>query len=436
MRNDLVAHIQKYPDVLMYRDFMIDMLTESELLTEEDLSTPEYSKPEIRYVGRLLLSGNKVATIDENDNIVPLFKHNMKERPYAEIDSPISVKPVNNTTKVSTTLGRYLLNHVLLVIPFGDTIPYINAPIRLRDIDAQIVNLMLNDVVTVAQVKVYLKNVHFLRVYSDLVVPSLSVQSISVDPKVIALRNKLLKENKDKLDDVETMIDIQDQLIKLDTELGSKDPDGGYLTKGKNFETHRKRMFGLVGLIPAFGDDKNFNFSTTNYDDGWKREDLPILMNDVRSGAFGRAKETEKGGAETKYLLRAFQEARISEDDCKSLKGVPILVTADIMNPANTINIIDRFYISKGKTIMITADSTSLIGKSIKLRDPMFCTAKDGYCYTCMGDKFRKMEIRSLSAIATSIGSTFLLISMKKMHSVVVETFVLNNSMLRDMSCP
>ena len=56
-------------------------------------------------------------------------------------------------------------------------------------------------------------------------------------------------------------------------------------------------------------------------------------------------------------------------------------------------NLIDRYHmVGNKKTLINKLNYKELIGKKIKLRSPLYCSAKDGVCHTCVGEYAVKME--------------------------------------------
>jgi hypothetical protein len=442
MKKELINLLFTYKEQLLNKDWIIDLFSKSVLLTLDDLP----SNPSIYevYEGKLLLVDDFVHYVSEiTDDLkvsdtIKLFKYNEDDTPFLSMQDTIDVpaKTLSNLSHdVSTTVGRYLLNYILLEHPFGDKIPFINDKFDLAQLETIISKKFLDDELTISQIDRFLKNEFFLSNYSEFTAPSLSIASITVDQKVIDLRDTLFEKYKDKLDDPEVMIEIEQKLIELDKEILSKDPDKGFLISGKNFTTHRKRMFLTMGILPAFGDDKPFNFAASNLNEGWSKEDLPVLFNDIRNGSYSRGKETAKGGTETKYLGRAFQETKIVEDDCKTTLGFDVVLTDGLLDENNTSNFMYRYCIYKGTTIEIT-DKTKdkLLNKRVIVRSPQFCQSSNGFCYKCMDTRFKKLNIVRLNTLAISIGSTFLQNSMKKMHGSKVDLLDVSVELINDTS--
>ena len=64
-----------------------------------------------------------------------------------------------------------------------------------------------------------------------------------------------------------------------------------------------------------------------------------------------------------------------------------------------------------------------LIGKYVVVRQPQFCQESDGlsYCKTCLG-KTLGDNPRIIPSAGATYGSTLMMVAMKKMHGVALET--------------
>jgi hypothetical protein len=211
------------------------------------------------------------------------------------------------------------------------------------------------------------------------------------------------------------MTTVEQELIALDKAYLKDDPSMGYYTAlgGKAFNVQRKKMFLTGGMVEQFGNKGHFDFVPQSLEDGWTEESLPIIANEIRAGSFSRAKETAKGGEEGKFLMRMFQNIRITEDDCGTRHTIPLL-----LKPATAYLYRYRTILLPGGRKVILDDTTlpQYIGKQVNLRSPMACASKSGYCYTCMGELFRSLNQRVLSMRANAISAWMVTSSLKLMH--------------------
>ena len=124
-------------------------------------------------------------------------------------------------------------------------------------------------------------------------------------------------------------------------------------------------------MVESFENTKgNYDFIPKSLAEGWDLDSFVVLANEIRRGSYDRGIETAKGGVVTKYMLRLFQNSKITAEDCGT-------------NHAITINIDESNYKEFiGRYIFINEKSTSMmvlkeenkdqfIGKSVRMRSPM-----------------------------------------------------------------
>ncbi len=407
--------ILKYPDLLMRRDFIVDAFSESVLQTEAEVKE--------RYTGKIIIEG-KVIKVIIDDEVQPL---SAGKAPFLAFEDKIKVPEgvvVNAKGSITTTIGRLLINHYLLSIPFGDVIPYINESWNNKAVEKLIIDALLLDKITTDSVYLYINSLNQLVTYSDFCVPAITSKAITVDPKVVALRKKLLTQYKDQLDDPMIMMKIEKELIALDKETLKGDISNDFMISGKNYDNHRKRMFLGIGMVGTFGEEGNgHNFIKGDLDSGWDLNDVDKLSNDIRDGSYSRAQSTAIGGSISKSLGRTYQDSRVVMDDCKSKLTLSIHLTT-----TNKDDYLFRTIITGASTVLLTPENISkYINKTVKLRSPLTCKAKTGYCYTCLDYRFKKLEVESLNVQIIGIGSTILSDSMAKMHVSTVSAYELDS---------
>lgn len=437
MQKELLEFFIRFKKSLIYRDFILDLFSKSELqsLSNDDINiedmtinnTPDDFKT---YPGKLFLVANKLYFISEKSDTLKFEKATFKLSqplliPSDEIE--ITSKDIENYkgSPLKTKIGRFFSNQVLLVDNFGSVIPYVNELWDIRKIEKIMIEETINDNIKIDQIKSYINSIYYLSGFIELFTPGFSKKSLSTSKKVKQRKKELLEKYKDQLDDPNIMLKIENELIALDKDYLKGDESMKFLgPSSASFDVHRKKMFLLHGMTKAFGEDsKDFNFVESNLDEGWTKEDMPALFNDIRSGVYDRAVNTAKGGAETKFIGRMFQESKIVMDDCKTKKGIPILLTKDN---------IDKFYyrniIVDGKLILLNKSNASkFINKKVLLRSFLYCTAKDGYCFTCADQRFKKLNLKHLNFLPIKITSSFLTQSMKSMHGKTIDAHTLTS---------
>lgn len=376
------------------------------------------------YPYRLLRVGGQLSFISPNPDggftLLPIIDAPINEALFSfkEALSLQAGDVPNLSTPVDTTYGLLFVNYSTLVYAFGSKIPYQNQEIKPTAIEALIEPLLENDTTDELPDRIYVReflkwgeSMFQLSGYSSLCVPSASPKTLTRDPRGIALRDRLLAENKDRLHDPVVVARIQKQIELLDREWVDDDGRDFYL-KNKAYTDTRMKAHYLHGLEKPFTAGDRPTLIRNSLGEGWDYTNLPALVNSLREGSFNRGSETQLGGTAAKEAFRAFQNVSIAEHDCGSTLGLPFVVT-----DFNHSMFIGFYHLVKSIPVEITADSVKgLIGGKIYVRLPMLCkTPHTDFCEICMG-KQNSLNPTGLNALGADVGSTFLQAFMKKMH--------------------
>lgn len=414
-----ITIITKYNKAILQRSFLLNMFTECERYKwtgNENIDT--------LYPGRIVEVDGVLNCITGYESTeegldVSFEQIDDSKLPLLSFQTELSVSKdiILNGPKdpIKSTIGRYVLNYILLVDPFGDILSYVNEPFNAGKIESDIVEAAFADKVTVKQIKTYNNNLYFIGHFTELCAPSMSEKSLSTDPNIKKHRDMLLEQHKDELDDPIILSKIEDELIAMDKEYLKDDPSQGfYISSGKAYDICRKRMLVTGGMIGDFGDNTKYHFVNQSLDEGWATEDLPVLFNDIRKGSYNRAVSTAEGGTESKFLSRIFQDTKIVEHNCKTTKGLEVYLGEDVIDMYNY-----RYIITSSGIVALTPDIIkSYLNKKVIMRSPQYCKTTNGLCAICMGQVFEKLNKKLLNMEAVNIGSSFLQASMKSMHGV------------------
>lgn len=424
MEQTLFSLLIKYHASLVSRDFIIDYFVESDYMTEDEAILHKMIRP-----GKLFLRDDKlyVVTRADSNETFESDEISIPESKLGFYDKFIlNEGMIENFTgsPVETTLGVYILNYIALVKPFGNIIPYYNGYWELKKIEKVIAKKAINGEITAESIYNYVDCVYSLSSLNDFCVPAITEKAITSNPEVTKRRNELFEQYKDRLDDPNVMVMIEDELIKLDKSLLKGDDSTGFLIKGKNYNVQRKRMFLMMGLLETFGDEQQgYNFGKSSLNDGWNTDEMNLIANEIRRGSYSRATQTALGGAQSKMLGRNFQDSAIVADDCGSKRGLKLVISESNKHLFVYRNIIE------GNTVVTIDESNinSYIGKEVELRSPMYCLVQHGYCYTCMDSRFKSLGIKLLNIYPINIGSTLLTMSLKSVHGTKVDLFNIDN---------
>ena len=133
-----------------------------------------------------------------------------------------------------------------------------------------------------------------------------------------------------------------------------------------------------------------------------------------------KAVGTQVSGYLAKELSSAMQTEVLGDagSDCGTIKG--LMVTIPSSKPDDYLY---RYIIENGKLICLTPDVINkYIGKTVTMRSPMFCIAKDCICSKCAGEDFYKLGKKAIGLTATKVATTCSRMNMKKFHENLVKT--------------
>lgn len=370
-----------------------------------------------------LKCGLDVEITDDDSTIFKLYPLDTANgRLYSETDHfDMKAKDlVCCRTDTTTTVGRLILNYALVEL-FNGKVEYINNPgFGLSKLNKWIASGLLSGEVTTEQYKTFTDRLFFIGHFSELCVQTFTRAALTTDPNMAKKKELLTTQYADKLHDPIAIAELEKELVDMDR-AHLKDDDAmrfyGALDD-KAFHTQRKKMFIALGGVSDFSKEVSYNFIDKPLTEGWGGKELPALANDIRRGSYNRGHETQLGGAQTKYIIRVFQDLTISEVDCGTTRGVVIDFSKIPIK-----EFLGRYIIHNGKQIMLTEDNMPQYAKSkVLVRSPMYCRAKKGICAKCVGDLYAKLNMRHVAMSIVDISATFTKLSLKAMHGEVIET--------------
>jgi hypothetical protein len=377
-----------------------------------------------------LTSGNYV--VHPHDGLV-LIEDAPVGRPVFEFTEVVEITPEdipNCKAALSTTYGNWFVNWLLIYVPFGAKIEYMDGPISPKRIEAILLkNFWDNpkskleekeDRFYVREYLVYVKALYFLTGLTQLSVWAATRKTLLPAPGISELKNKLLEENKDKLDELATIAKIDAELVKYDLKYLEGDPGMNFLRGGKAIEVVRKKKFGMMGA--ETGLDENTVYGTlikNSLNEGWEIDKFPIMQDTARGGSYNRGAQTQLGGVSVKWLLRASSNMNIVSDDCGSKIGMKVFVTEK--DKARLVG----FTLTDGKTdtkINTDEEAGAYLGKTVYVRSPMYChLSHTDFCKTCVGDRLA-VNPDGLSIAVSEYGSQILSMFLAAMHGKKLST--------------
>lgn len=311
------------------------------------------------------------------------------------------------------------MNYFLLVYPFNDLVPYWDAIWSSGKLEGIISDLIIQKKVTVDQVNTFVENMYFIGHSPEFVSPNLSEKSLSTSPDINKKKDELWEKYGPAIEagDAVAMANFEQELIQFDKDYLGDDEAMRYLLKGKFFNVVRKKLFLTHGMVESFGTKGQYSFIKNSLEQGWTEDSFPVIANEIRAGSYSRARETAKGGEDSKFILRVFQNTRIVEQDCNTKRFFAVSVRPDIAK-----DYLYRNYISGDGSVKTVDENTPIAGKIMKFRSPLFCNTQGGYCFTCMGKLFETTQQKVLASSIQNLSSSFLTMSLKSMHGLSIKT--------------
>jgi hypothetical protein len=330
-----------------------------------------------------------------------------------------------NKTKVTTNAGLFIYNKLIVERDLAHVLGYVNEAInsgQLGKIEDKLSKALLNDKLTSEAMASYLNRTQWLsKQFHSVVSGSFTMNTLKPLPSVMKERDKLIKENKAKLDsgDVITSVKIEKQLLKMADEQLKNDPgldlykSGARGSFGNNFKT----ISVMKGPIfnPTTG---SYDIIESNFMEGIRKEDIPAYGNAIITGAYPKAIGTATSGYFSKQIIAALQAVQLDKkgSDCGT-KGV----LDAVIHPGAEKDFLYRYVMEGEKKVLIDESNIAkYTGRKIKLRSPMYCTSKK-LCRTCAGLMYEKLDIQNVGLTASRVSSTLLNLSMKKFHDTSVK---------------
>lgn len=345
--------------------------------------------------------------------------------------------------ELRTTYGNAFINQIVLVYPFGNTIPFISGHFNLDTVEAEIVKRLIDDPVEddgeslAPDGKIYtrqylmfcdyaLSNV----AYAPIAVVSTTPKSMMGHPDRYRIRDEEMQKYAGRLNDPAVVAAIGEVLEKLDYEYLRDDPSFQFYMSdpGKLMSGVRKKLFYMFGGESPFEDGTTVEFIAKSLVEGLDTDHMQVINNSLRYGSYSRGSQTKLGGESTKTIYRMLGTAQITEEDCGTLVGIPTQITA-----FNKKRMTGYYILEAGRSVLLNAENIDrYVGQVVDMRTPMACkTGRDpttgepgkgkNVCARCMGVALAEQP-NGLAAAAAGLGGRFLTLFLKKMHSGSLKT--------------
>lgn len=319
---------------------------------------------------------------------------------------------------IKTDIGKFFVNALVFAKPLGDLIPYWNCTFDLGKFNKTISDLILEGKMNRKQYEEVINNLYWFSNDGSIFIQTFGEKCIGTDPKIIKRRDELFKQYEGQLDDPVVMDKIDKELVKMDIEYLKGDPGAVYYDSqgSKGYSGIRKKLWINFGTTTTFGDEQNkYMHIPHSLSEGFDQYSIHKMNNVLRGGSYSRSMETAKGGDQTKFVLRAFQNITIDDEDCKSKRGLKVELT-----DKNKKMYVGRWLVDG--ELLTKENIDKYVGKEIEIRSPLYCKSKPGFCYKCCGELFRKLQMKAVGLNELLVSSTFLYSAMKAFHNTSVNS--------------
>lgn len=359
---------------------------------------------------------------------------NAGERPLWKVQEGITInnqseliQPYAGGFPLRTRVGTLFVNYYCLVSCFDKRIPYQNGTIDVNKLQGLVAKQLIDygepqdgTKVYPDEAKKFISACASMAAFANIANPSATTYTMRAAPGITEFRDKLLEENKYRLDDPAIVADIEKQLVAYDKAFQAQDPDGGFYIDEKAFAVSRKKLFVMGGLEQPEVSGGRKVLIPRSLSEGIDPKYIPIMNDTMRDGSYNRGALTALGGVEVKFIFRVFSMTKIIMEDCGTKVGLPTLINERNLSTyiGNTVILPNK----EQKEITSPEDLKPYIGQRLMIRSPGLCqTPGSSFCSVCVGRQLKGSE-NSLAALASEVGSKMLDIFMAKMHGTALTT--------------
>jgi len=312
---------------------------------------------------------------------------------------------------VDTTISAAMLNYMAFS-KFHPRYPYLAGVLSPDDLSAPFLKDIIAGDTDADYNKTFIETMSSLEaIYasdSEFIVRSFVRGQFGVDKKHLQLRDKLIAENKDNLEDPIVIANIQGELAKS-TAKRYKEVGATLWEGGKSHAVTLAKTDGAYGSEMSI-EGKNSKFIVKSLREGIDLRDLGTHVGVARYGSYGRGKLTAEGGAFVNDAYKALEVRRGIEGDCGSKRGIPKRIRKH-----NYKQFVGQPL--AGTQTYLTEDMLKLhIGQTIVIRSPFTCKSPiHQVCSFCGGREIARMP-DSIATKASGLMSSVMNSKMQATH--------------------
>lgn len=364
-----------------------------------------------------------------SDKALTKISDYVKDQPLFSFQDVVSIDPSWGPfakSKMDTKIGNLIINSLIMYPSFKDKFPYINVPVKLKDIEKLLAQRVKSDKdageqdITITEMIKCFDRFSFLTNLANIINLAATKKAITPPPNILKIKQEIMKEYEGQLHDPVKLIELEQRLIKIDDDYLADDPAAKNIFNKKS-KTARKKMFLIYGDTMDFEKSTNAKTVSGSLLEGLstKEEDFPKYMNDLRIGSFARGSSTQLGGYTYKILQRSLSSLSISSVECNTKRGLK-----RVINDYNVSKLANRYVLLNGKWTLIDSpdEAKKLLGKEVVIRSSLYCTSpKNTICYKCMNEIYKGIPT-GITNIASELSGTLLSLFMKLTHGKINES--------------
>lgn len=363
------------------------------------------------------------------DNFAQFNGNPPKFNVYDEIVIPkgkYGLGDIKNTEPFTTTLGAWIYNKYFIEKDLINIFGYETEAVgkkRFGKINQKLTYALLEDDITLDQLKGYLEKTQKFMPYVSVISPSVTMKLLLCDKAISKEKERLLKLHKKEIEAGDEIVveNIEKELLKFAEEYLEGDDSKECYDSGARMSmgNHFKNMNIMRGASKDPDPNKGYNIMTSNYMSGISAEDYGKLCNTLAAGPYARGNKTRIGGYWEKLFVSAFQHLRL--DPAGSDCGTKDTIKIRLDNPEDYIY---SYIVENGKLVEITSKNVDKYrGKTVNIRFSSLCKSKTGFCNHCAGNLFYRIgNFDNIGVALATIPSVLKNTSMKAFHDSTVTT--------------
>lgn len=365
-------------------------------------------------------SGQRMSVVTD---LFGIFDGKQRFHPYDIITVPAGTygpEGHKNKNDFTTTIGRWIFNRVAVEPELFNVLGYINKPLtdgELKNINSKLSYAVLEDKITVEQMKNYINTAQKFQGFTTFICPSCSMDMLTISKKVEKKKKELMDTKYGeaiKNGDDKAASALEKDLLAYCREELKDDPgmdmyDSGMLSFNNNF----KNIFVMKGAVKDPDPTKGYNIITSNYIDGIKKEEYSAFANGLAAGPYARAKKTEVFGYYEKLFLSAYQHVILDEpgSDCGTKEYITVTLDKSMIH-----DMMYSYIIEGNRLVELTSENADKYkDKTVKMRFASLCK-NPKKCNMCAGNLFYRMGIKNVGVATPQLASKVKVITMKGFH--------------------